>query len=52
MDNQSILLDLRIIAITFFKVLKREGIAHEGNVVMPRFKGNKEKYQDDNKSHS
>lgn len=38
-DHWSILLDLYIIALTIWKVLKHEGISAEGHVTMPEFKG-------------
>lgn len=38
-ENQSFWLDLKILFITAKKVLIREGISHEGEVTMPRFKG-------------
>jgi sugar transferase EpsL len=38
-DNQSILLDIRIMLMTAFKVLKREGIAETGHVTMSEFMG-------------
>ena len=38
-ENQSFWLDLKIIWRTIIIALKREGIAHEGDVAMPRFKG-------------
>jgi sugar transferase EpsL len=38
-DNHSILLDLRIVLMTAFKVLKREGIAEAGHVTMSEFMG-------------
>lgn len=38
-DHRSFLLDLKIIAMTAAKILKREGIAHEGAATMPRFVG-------------
>ena len=38
-DNKSFLLDLRIIWMTVGKVIKSEGISHEGDVAMPRFTG-------------
>ena len=38
-DNTSFLLDLKIIALTVTKVLRREGISHGENVAMPRFQG-------------
>lgn len=40
-DNRNFLLDLKIIGLTIYKVFKREGIAHEGDVAMPRFTGNR-----------
>ena len=40
-DHQSILLDLRIIWMTMLKVLKREGISHEGQATMQEFMGTK-----------
>lgn len=40
-DHQSILLDLRIIWMTVLKVLKREGISHEGQATMQEFMGTK-----------
>lgn len=39
--HRSFLLDLKILISTFIKVLKREGISHDGNIGMPRFTGNK-----------
>jgi sugar transferase EpsL len=41
-DHRSFLLDLKIIWMTAGKVIKSEGITHEGDVAMPRFKGNLE----------
>jgi lipopolysaccharide/colanic/teichoic acid biosynthesis glycosyltransferase len=38
-ENASFWLDLKIIAKTFLKVLRREGISHAGDVAMPRFRG-------------
>jgi len=38
-DNQSLLLDLKIILLTVFKVLKKDGISSEGHVTMPPFRG-------------
>jgi lipopolysaccharide/colanic/teichoic acid biosynthesis glycosyltransferase len=38
-DNASFSLDLKILFMTVLKVLRREGISHEGNVSMPRFLG-------------
>ena len=38
-DNASFWLDMKIILMTVKKVLLREGIAHDGDVAMPRFRG-------------
>lgn len=38
-DNRSFRLDLRIIVMTIGKVLKRSGIAADGEATMPRFNG-------------
>lgn len=38
-DNQSIWLDMKIIALTVAKVLSRSGIAADGEATMPRFTG-------------
>ena len=40
-DNWSLWLDLRILARTALKVLKREGVSAEGYATMPRFQGSK-----------
>lgn len=40
-DNRSLWLDLRILAITIRKVLRREGISAAGEVTMPEFLGTK-----------
>lgn len=39
-DNRSFILDMKILFMTFKKVLIREGISHAGDVAMPRFTGN------------
>ena len=39
-DHCSFALDLKIIFLTMKKVLKREGISHEGNATMEAFNGN------------
>lgn len=39
-DNRSFMLDMKILFMTFKKVLIREGISHAGDVAMPRFTGN------------
>lgn len=39
-ENQSFWLDLKILLLTFRKVLKREGISEDGEVTMTPFKGN------------
>ena len=36
-DNQSILLDIKIIVVTIKKVLNREGISHDGEATMSKF---------------
>lgn len=38
-DNRTLWLDLKILLLTIRKVVVREGIAHDGNVAMPRFRG-------------
>ncbi|HLQ82377.1 MAG TPA: sugar transferase [Pseudogracilibacillus sp.] len=42
-DNQSFLLDLKIIWLTIFKVFKSEGVNKEGQATTEKFNGNKEK---------
>jgi lipopolysaccharide/colanic/teichoic acid biosynthesis glycosyltransferase len=39
-DNASIVLDLRILLLTVFRVLRRDGISSDSEVTMPRFLGN------------
>ncbi len=39
-ENRSFLLDIKVLWKTFQKVYQREGIAHSGDVAMPRFTGN------------
>ncbi len=41
-DHRSFLLDLRIILLTIWKVLRREGISHPGQATMEYFKGTKD----------
>ena len=41
-ENRSTLLDLKIIWMTVGKVIKSDGISHEGDVTMPRFTGTRE----------
>ncbi|MDZ3831667.1 MAG: sugar transferase [Sphingopyxis sp.] len=38
-DNRNLVLDMRILFMTFLKVLKREGISAEGEATMSKFKG-------------
>jgi sugar transferase EpsL len=38
-DHQSFLLDIKILWMTFVRVLKREGISADGHVTMPEFTG-------------
>jgi sugar transferase EpsL len=40
-QNQSFLLDLKILWRTFYKVIQSEGVTQEGNVTMEPFKGSK-----------
>ncbi|MDM7325325.1 MAG: sugar transferase [Thermus sp.] len=40
-DNWDLLLDLKILALTLLKVLRREGISAQGHATMPEFKGSK-----------
>lgn len=46
-DNQSFLLDMKILWMTFVKVIKREGITAAGSATMPEFKGSKENKSDE-----
>jgi lipopolysaccharide/colanic/teichoic acid biosynthesis glycosyltransferase len=39
-DHRSIWLDLKIIMLTIYKTLKREGISAQGEATMPKFIGN------------
>lgn len=39
-QNQSLWLDLKILILTIYKVIKREGISAEGEATMTAFKGN------------
>ena len=39
-DNQSIILDIKILCLTIYKVIKREGISAEGEATMSPFEGN------------
>lgn len=38
-DHQGLLLDLKIIALTLLKVVRRDGVAAEGHATMPEFQG-------------
>ncbi|MCG0278946.1 MAG: sugar transferase, partial [Thermanaeromonas sp.] len=38
-DNWSLGLDFKILALTLIKVLRREGISAEGHATMPEFRG-------------
>ena len=40
-DNQSFLLDLKILMLTVLKVIKRDGISADGEVTMTKFTGSK-----------
>lgn len=39
-DNVNLLLDIKILFLTIFKVLKRDGISKDGHVTIDKFKGN------------
>lgn len=41
-DNQSLTLDLKILVLTIWRVLTRQGISREGHVTMPKFTGEQE----------
>ena len=40
-DNHNLLLDLKILALTAVKVLRRDGVSEEGGVSMSKFTGSK-----------
>jgi sugar transferase EpsL len=42
-DNQTLLVDLKIMVITVWKLIVREGISHGGDATMPRFQGHEAK---------
>ncbi|GAE35922.1 lipid carrier [Halalkalibacter akibai JCM 9157] len=46
-ENQSLILDFKILLLTFIKVFKSEGINQPGNVTMERFKGGKQEASGD-----
>ena len=46
-DHRSFFLDMKILWVTFVKVIKREGITAEGSATMPEFKGSKEHKSDE-----
>jgi lipopolysaccharide/colanic/teichoic acid biosynthesis glycosyltransferase len=39
-DNQSFILDVKILFLTLIKVIKRDGISHNNHATMEKFKGN------------
>jgi sugar transferase EpsL len=41
-QNQTLLLDIKILAMTFIKVMKKEGIHQQDHVTMEKFKGSRE----------
>jgi lipopolysaccharide/colanic/teichoic acid biosynthesis glycosyltransferase len=43
-ENASLTLDIKIIFKTFLTVILREGISHEGDVAMPRFRGSRDRH--------
>jgi sugar transferase EpsL len=46
-DNWSLWLDMKILAMTLVKVFRREGISAEGEATMPEFMGNYEGHYDE-----
>jgi sugar transferase EpsL len=46
-NNQSFMLDLKILFLTVYKVIKSDGINQPGNATMERFKGSKSKISED-----
>ncbi|MDD2497428.1 MAG: sugar transferase [Desulfitobacteriaceae bacterium] len=44
-ENKSLWLDLKILILTFIKVLRCEGINQKGHATMPEFRGNKENFK-------
>ena len=44
-EHYTLLLDVKILLLTVWKILKREGISAPGDATMPRFTGNEEKQQ-------
>ena len=46
-DNANFLLDLKIIWLTFWKILKREGVNQEGQATMAKFQGNAKEHGDE-----
>jgi len=40
-DHRSMWLDIKILIMTFSKILRREGVSAEGHVTMPKFTGSK-----------
>ncbi|HLZ19044.1 MAG TPA: sugar transferase [Smithellaceae bacterium] len=41
-DNRSLWLDVKIIFLTIWKIIKREGISHQGQATMEEFKGDRQ----------
>ncbi len=41
-DNQSLTLDFKILILTIFKVLKKDGVSADGEATMPRFTGTRQ----------
>ncbi|WP_287962131.1 sugar transferase [Alcanivorax sp.] len=41
-ENRTLWLDIKILFLTVWRVLKKDGIAHDGEVTMKRFKGGEE----------
>lgn len=41
-DNRSLLLDIKILFLTLWKTVRREGISHDGQATMSKFMGTRE----------
>lgn len=51
-ENQSLLLDLKILFLTVWKVVRRDGISAAGEATMSKFEGNKEERQEKRRAAS
>lgn len=41
-DNQSFLLDMKIMWLTFLRIIRKDNISYDGHVTMPKFTGSKD----------